>query len=162
MLEVHGLDVKGQVVLIVNLPAFGKLVVRPVSAAGIGADVAGIIALPLGYRPWRIPDHLWVRAHQNELAPPFQPLAAAGVQHLIFLPFIGNPEHWVSSLFLLISADEAVPAAMPAAVRAVVPAAGGVFLRTAGLILLPGALGVQRAHDIGGVHAVVQVVVEPV
>ena len=75
MLEIHGLDVKGQVIPIFDLPAFRQMVVCPVAAAGVGADISGVKLPPLGGSAGRIPDYLRVRAHQNIVAPAFQTLA---------------------------------------------------------------------------------------
>ena len=64
MLEVHGLDVKGQVVLIFDLPALRQIVIRPAAAAGIAADITGIIPLPLTGGMGCIPNYLGIRTHQ--------------------------------------------------------------------------------------------------
>ena len=101
MLEIHGFDVKGQVVLIANLPPLGQGIFRPVAAAGIGADIAGIVLLPLGSPAGGIPDYLGIRTHQDMTAPAFQPFAAGGIEHLIVLPFIGNPQHVFTPLLLI-------------------------------------------------------------
>ena len=96
VLEVHGLHVEGQVVPVANLPPLGQLMVRPVSAAGIGADIAGIVLFPLGGGMGRAPDDLGIRANQNVFSPALQALAVRGIQHLIILPLIRNPQHGLS------------------------------------------------------------------
>ena len=93
MLEIHGLDVKGQIILILDLPPLRQRMVRPVSAAGIGADIAGVIALPLRSGMGGVPNHLGIGTHQNIFSPPLQALPAGSIQNLIVFPFIGNPKH---------------------------------------------------------------------
>ena len=103
MLKVHGLDIKGQIILIADLPMLRELVIRPVSTAGIGADIAGVIVLPFTALVGGVPDHLGIRTNQNILSPSFQTFPIRGIQNLIILPFIGNPKHWfLSYLFCVV------------------------------------------------------------
>ena len=96
MLEVHGLYLKGQLI-VVNLPAFRQCFFLPVSAAGLRSEISGVCLFPCGMAMIRFPDGLRVRAHQILLVPAFQLFSSAAVQQLIILPLIRNP-HQDSSL----------------------------------------------------------------
>ena len=93
MLEVHGLDLEGQI-LIMHLPAFRQRLFLPVSAAGLTAEIPGVGPFPLRQTPGRFPDGLWVRTHQILLVPALQLFTAAAVQQLIILPLIRDPHRW--------------------------------------------------------------------
>ena len=89
MLKIHGLDIKGQVILIPDLPPLRQLMVRPMTAAGIGAQIAGIVFAPARVLLGGIPDHLGIGTDQQVFPPPLQPLSVRGIQHLVIFPFIG-------------------------------------------------------------------------
>ena len=93
VLEIHRLDIECQIVFIMDLPAFRQMMLCPVAAAGVGADITGIITLPFGSGTGGIPDDLRIRADQNLVPPTFQTFTGSGIQNLIFFPSIGNPKH---------------------------------------------------------------------
>ena len=97
MLEIHGLDVKGQIIPVFDLPALRQFVIRPVAAASVGTNVPGIKLPPFGSSPGGVPDHLGVWANQDITAPAFQTLSARRIQNLVVLPLIGNPQHILPS-----------------------------------------------------------------
>ena len=86
VLEVHGLDIKRQIILVSDLPAIRQLMLGPVTAAGIGADITGIVALPFRRAVRGVPDDLGIGPHQNVLAPALQALAVGRIQNPIIFP----------------------------------------------------------------------------
>ena len=93
VLEAHGLDVEGQL-LIMDGPVLGQLANLPVTAAGLAAVIDGVGLLPQG-AALRLPDGLRVGPHQDLLSPALQPAAAAAVQQLIVLPMVRCPHNFV-------------------------------------------------------------------
>ena len=116
VLEVHGLDIKGQIVPVLDLPALRQMMVRPVSAPCRGTDIAGILLFPHRIAMRGAPDNLGVRANQDVFSPALQPLPVRGIQDLIILPLIRNPKHGFSPLFLsyqIKSSSEPSPVLQP-------------------------------------------------
>ena len=100
VLEVHGLDLEGQI-LVPDLPLSREPPLFPAAAAGAGAEVTPVGTLPAAMGPGRIPDSLGVRAHQELVPPAFQLFPPAAVQQFIVLPPIGNPHGLSLPGFLL-------------------------------------------------------------
>ena len=87
VLEVHGLDVEGQL-SIAHLPVGGQAALVPAAAAGLAAAVAGVPVVPMDVAPGRVPYGLGVRPHQVKLAPALQLLPLGAVDQFKILPFI--------------------------------------------------------------------------
>ena len=90
VLEIHGLDIEGQLT-IVNLPALGQAVVRPVPAARGRAGIARVKLTPAAVILGGEPDDLRVGTHEEIFSPAFELFPVGGVEHLIILPLIGFP-----------------------------------------------------------------------
>ena len=98
VLEVHGLDLEGQL-LIADGPALRQFLLIPVAAAGRRAAVAGVGRAPTAVAALTLPDGLRIGTHQYLLTPALQLLAAAAIQQLIILPTICYPHKGCTSAY---------------------------------------------------------------
>ena len=89
MLEAHRTEPE-RVVPVVDAPVLRHPVHDPLPAAA-DPSVHAVRLPPSRVTPLALPDHLRVRAHQNILPPPLQPLSAFRIDQLILLPLIGTP-----------------------------------------------------------------------
>ena len=89
VLEVHGLDLEGQF-LIVDRPALREGILLPVTAARLRTAVAGVGLAPQG-APLHLPNGLRVGAHQDLVVPALQFLTAAAGEQFIIFPAVRNP-----------------------------------------------------------------------
>ena len=90
MLKVHGLDIKGQI-LIINSPALGQLALIPCTTAGVATAVRRVASLPFGVSAGSAPNCLRVGTYQMILSPTFQLFAVRAVQYFKISPVICNP-----------------------------------------------------------------------
>ena len=102
VLEVHGLDLKRQV-LVADRPALRQLSLVPVAAAGGGAGIPGVGGLPAPVAALCVPDGLGVGAHQYLPVPALQLFAAAAVQQLVILPILCDPHTGRTSAFEIVN-----------------------------------------------------------
>ena len=79
MLKIHGLNIKGEVILVTDLPTLRQLMIRPMTATGRRTHISGIILLPAGMLMGGIPDYLGIGAHQGIFTPALQPLTVRGI-----------------------------------------------------------------------------------
>ena len=87
VLEVHGLDQKGQIP-VSQSPVLRQAVGAPMAAARVGAGVASVVMLPAGVVFWGIPNDLGVWSNQDIVPPALQLFALGGVQQFILRPLI--------------------------------------------------------------------------
>ena len=98
VLEVHGLDLEGQI-LVPDLPLSREPPLFPATAAGAGAEVPPVRPLPACVTPPGIPDRLGIRTYQELVPPALQLLPSAAVQQLIVPPAVGDPHGASSSAY---------------------------------------------------------------
>ena len=90
VLEVHGLDVEGELA-VSYLPVCRQAPLVPGPAAGVAAGIAPVAVLPARVAARRIPDGLRVGAHEGIAAPALQLFAAGAVDELKIPPVIRRP-----------------------------------------------------------------------
>ena len=90
MLEIHGLDLEGEVP-IADLPLFGDILFLPPAPASRGTSVAGVGPPPQGIVSGGVPDGLGIGTDQDTVPPAFQLFPSATVDQLIILPLVRDP-----------------------------------------------------------------------
>ena len=104
VLEVHGLDIKGEAAVGDGPPLRHRLVL-PLSPAAGGAGIPARVALPAPVGPGGVPNGLGIRPDQKLVPPALQFLPAGAVDQFIVLPLVGKP-HRDATSHLWLKADK--------------------------------------------------------